>query len=681
MTVRAVIFGLIGATIIAGVAYINDYILEMASLLAGHLVSVGVFMFILVGGAFILLLRLGGRTDRIRPGEIAVVMTLMMAGCGVAVSGLLETFTPALVMPMHYTRTLQGWKKHNILQYAPPSMLPGDGKWEDPTTEREVVEDFLGAKGKPGQPISLSQVPWQYWQRCLVTWLPLIALAGIAMTCMALIVHRQWAHRERLRYPIAEVASSLISGRTVDQRPLFRNRAFWLGFAVVFSIHLINGYYRWNSSSIQIPLSFDFGQILQKWPILQKAEWSGNLVRPMINFTAVAFSFFLASDIALSLGISQLIYVPLSALMVTVGMDIKSDYMAGGLSAFQRFGGFMAFALILLYIGRNYYRHLFVRAFTFKRTEGVSSYEAWALRILTIATLGMMFIIWRLGLNIPMTIMLVGMVLITYLTVARISAETGLFFIQPRWQSLGVLLGLFGYLAFGPEAIVIVGLTCVVLSFDPSQSLMPYFINGLRTCDWLKVKPGRVGIGVGVVFVISLLVGVTAVLWANYNWPLTQHNFFTKYVPQSTFQTADKAVTALENSGHLKESLGLSGWERLVNMDPKPQFLWAAGVGFGMVLLLSVLRLRFTWWPIHPVFLLVWGTWPMARLSQSFFLGWLIKVIITRLGGGSAYRATKPLMIGVIAGDLLGAGIWELYGWIYYGFRHIPPASYWVFPH
>jgi len=681
MTVRALVFGLIGAMIIAGFAYINDWILKMASLLAGHLVPVAVLMFILLGGLAVLVLRLFGRKDRIKPGELAVAMTLMMVGCSIPVSGLMETFGPSLVLPMHYAKQMPGWKKHDILQYTPPSMLPGDAKWKDPDVQEKVVHGFLGRMGEEGKPIPLNAVPWGYWRRCLSTWMPLVVLAAIAMTCMGLIVHRQWSQRERLRYPIAEVATSLLSGRTADNKPLFRNRVFWTGFIIVFAIHLMNGYYNWNSNSIRIPLQYSFDQILTKWPALNKAEWGPDLTRPLINFTAIAFSFFLASDIGLSLGISQLAYAPLSAILITAGINIRSDYMSGGLSAYQRFGSFMAFALMLLYVGRKYYWHLLLRAFTFTKQEGVAGYEAWAARILFLVVIAMVVIISTLGLSPVMAVMVVGMVLVIYLTVSRISAETGLFFIQPRWQPLGVMLGLFGSFALGPEAIIIVGLICIVLCFDPSQSLMPYFTNALRACDRLGVKMGRIGWTTVATYALCLALAVTVVLWASYNWPLMKWRFFTESIPKASFQAADKAVTQLENSGQLQQSLGLTGWQRLLRIDPDSSFLWGAGAGLVAVLVLSSLRLRFTWWPLHPVFLLVWGTWPMVRLSPSFFIGWFIKSLVTRLGGNAAYQASKPLMIGVIAGDLLGAGIWMLYGAIYYAKFNQTPSSYWVFPH
>jgi len=682
MTVRAVIFGLLGGMLIAGLGYINDQVLRLASMLAGHLVPVAVLMLILIGGVTLSVLRAFGVHNRIRASEIAVSMTIMMVACSIPVSGLMETFTPSLVMPMHYYKQMPGWKKHKILQYVPPAMLPADARVDDDEAMHKLFDGFLTGKGSSDHTIPLSGVPWKQWERSLTTWMPLVVLAAIAMTCMGLIVHQQWARRERLRYPIAEVATSLLSGHVPGQRsPLYKNRLFWVGFLTIFIIHLANGYYRWNDASIHVPLSFAFSGITEKWPLIRKAEWGPSLTTPQIFFTAIAFSFFLSSDVGLSLGISHLVYVPLAASLVTIGVDMRSDYMAGGLSAWQRFGGCAAFTLILLYVGRNYYWNLIKRALSFTQQEGVSDYEAWAARILLGVLVAMVLILWQLGLGLPMTIMVIAMVMITFVIVARISAETGLFFIQPRWQALGILMGLFGYYALGPEAIVIVGLVCVVLCFDPSQALMPYFVNALWACDTLKVKASRVGWSASASYVIFLVVAVVATLWANYNWGLNQHPFFTDRTPKMTFQAADKVVSHLEPMDKLQGSEQLDPWERITKIDPNPKFLWAVGIGFALVLGFSMMRLRFTWWPLHPVIFLVWGTWPSVRLGQSFFLGWVIKVIVTRLGGNATYQATKPLMIGVIAGDLLGAGIWMLVGGIYYYIFRLNPASYWVFPH
>jgi hypothetical protein len=80
------------------------------------------------------------------------------------------------------------------------------------------------------------------------------------------------------------------------------------------------------------------------------------------------------------------------------------------------------------------------------------------------------------------------------------------------------------------------------------------------------------------------------------------------------------------------------------------------------------------------VLFLVAGTWPLANFGPSFLLGWMIKVAITRLGGGARYRQFRPLMIGAVGGDLLGGLLWMVIGAIYYGLTGLQPKSYIIFP-
>ncbi len=49
--------------------------------------------------------------------------------------------------------------------------------------------------------------------------------------------------------------------------------------------------------------------------------------------------------------------------------------------------------------------------------------------------------------NLPLRLsyLAVGMLLLIYLVMARINAETGLFHCEPLWEPIAVLIGLFGY--------------------------------------------------------------------------------------------------------------------------------------------------------------------------------------------------------------------------------------------
>jgi len=77
-------------------------------------------------------------------------------------------------------------------------------------------------------------------------------------------------------------------------------------------------------------------------------------------------------------------------------------------------------------------------------------------------------------------------------------------------------------------------------------------------------------------------------------------------------------------------------------------------------LLLTSLRLRFLWWPLHPIGYAMAGTAIMLNLWFSMFAAWVLKGLLVRYGGLKAYRRSLPFFLGLILGDFLSAGVWIL---------------------
>jgi len=82
--------------------------------------------------------------------------------------------------------------------------------------------------------------------------------------------------------------------------------------------------------------------------------------------------------------------------------------------------------------------------------------------------------------------------------------------------------------------------------------------------------------------------------------------------------------------------------------------------GAAICLLLGLLRLRFWWWPFHPIGYIIANGWGVAWYTVPFFVGWVVKSLVIRYGGLRLYRATVPLAIGLIIGDMLNRGLWSV---------------------
>jgi hypothetical protein len=76
-----------------------------------------------------------------------------------------------------------------------------------------------------------------------------------------------------------------------------------------------------------------------------------------------------------------------------------------------------------------------------------------------------------------------------------------------------------------------------------------------------------------------------------------------------------------------------------------------------MMILLTVCRYLFYWWPLHPIGLVVVASSPTLGAIFPIFLAWLIQTILLRIGGGKLYRSVHPLFIGILVGYILGQGL------------------------
>jgi hypothetical protein len=82
--------------------------------------------------------------------------------------------------------------------------------------------------------------------------------------------------------------------------------------------------------------------------------------------------------------------------------------------------------------------------------------------------------------------------------------------------------------------------------------------------------------------------------------------------------------------------------------------------GSAVALFLGAMRLRFWWWPFHPLGYIAANSWGGHWHYMPFFVGWTAKTLVIRYGGLRLYRTTIPLAVGLIVGDMLNVGVWTV---------------------
>jgi hypothetical protein len=671
VTLRAVILGLIGVIFVSSYTYFNDWIM-------GQTMFVGNFMPISVYGVLVLFLAflypLWQRITRrgaLKRAEIAVALVLVLAACAIPGSNFLRLFTPALVMPHHFQGTEAGWQQQEIMDLVPENMLarvaPPLGEDGQPVADGHdygsVVSGFITSLGEATDWPTVGDVPWFAWRGAIFFWLPIVLSLWIALVSLAVVVHRQWSDHEHLPYPIVGFTKSLLPGEDGQRSPIFANPIFWLGLIGVFAIHAYNYLNLWFPNILfgQIPLGVDFSPLTELSDTFAQGGGQSLLEKFTLYFTVVAVAYFLPKEVSLSLGIGPFIWVFIAGIFATYGIGTsgwQGNWPFGlTMDAMMIMGAYFGMLLVLLYTGRQYYAAVFRRAFGFSAAEQVESAAIWGARFFMLGMLFFTIYAARFaGLDWPMALLFGLGCVAVYLVMGRLLAETGLFFIVVTGTPATILWAFFGTRALGPEVLFIMFMLSLVLFYDTREALMPYVVNGLKLADDCKAKVGRVAFFVVVALMVGLAVGIPTTIYFQYAQPVSLSGPSEWKVQQAKrpFNETIGIIQRLDAQGQLEQAGQVTGLKRFLEASPHRNGLIVFVAAAALVLVFSALRLRFTGWPLHPVMFLVWSTYAGDSFAQSFLFGWFIKIMITRFGGARVYQQCKPLMFGLIAGEMLG---------------------------
>jgi hypothetical protein len=695
MTLRAVIIGVISAVVFAvGGRYVEAYGLG-PRMVRGQM-PVSIYGFLI---CFVLLLNpLVGRLRaswRFRPSEIATILALLLSVCTIIDVGMLRFFPNMCVNLIQAERTRPGWQKAQVLKLTPPSLLANDCNYTPAVVENWVLPgDPIVWPQRAWNPLSWAEpnasrdfadsaksswlrVPWAAWKGPLVSWGLVIAFSFIAVISLSVIVHRQWARKERIPYPLAEISSSLLVEDDSGRTKIFRNRLFWVGVVTVLTIRLVNSVALWYPDTITLPMTYSFAVLRETFPRLSEIRCAQHLTSATIYPAAMGLTFLVASDIGFSLGITNILSSVVLYLLMIWGMNISGDYMQGGYKEWQTYGSYLGFACILVYIGRRYYWQSLKQAVTFIPQTETELASARAVRIFFIAMVGLVLTLVMVGLSWPLAVFAAFTTMLMYVVLARLNAEAATFFYSPTWMMPGIVVGLFGLDTIGPTALIVVGLFAFVLSGDQFEAVMPFVANGLKTASDTGVKVGRLGLLIGAGLLLATSAAVFSEIWSGYQ--NAGYNYTGPQYPTMVYNSAERAITKLNLTGDLQTVNSYSGLEHLLHMRPETGFLLYAAIGFGAVIAISALRLRWTWWPFHPLVLITFGAWTMGRYGASFLLGWMLKALVLRLSGSAKYMELRSMMIGVVVGDLLAGFIIFIMLWVYYVWTGIQPPKFDLF--
>ena len=102
-------------------------------------------------------------------------------------------------------------------------------------------------------------------------------------------------------------------------------------------------------------------------------------------------------------------------------------------------------------------------------------------------------------------------------------------------------------------------------------------------------------------------------------------------------------------------------WTAATTLEPAGVYWEGMGfIGIGAVAMtvLTWMKSRFLWWPLHPIGFPIMATRVTDQIWFSVMLAWLIKVLVLRYGGTPLFRRSRYFFLGMILGAVVVRGLW-----------------------
>ena len=562
------------------------------------------------------------------------------------------------------------------VESAPAEMLAD----VDRQSDSRVLDGFVTGLAEGDQTLPVSEVPWGAWLRPWLFWMPLVLAISAAVIGLSLVFHRQWVDNEHLPYPTVQFVHELLPEEGGLMPAVLRNRWFWAGLSVVLLVHLNNYAARWWPQALmRIPTYIDLRPLQELLPGLQASNKAQILVL-RLDFAAFGFAYLLARDVSFSLGIAPWIYWMIMGYLVsTFGIDLSAQYgtFNPGLQPSLHAGAYVAMFVLLVMAARGHLAAAFRRGLWLgPPSDDVPEHEAWGVRAFLAGTVCFVVLLAWVGLPLWLGLLYACGAIVIFTVVSRMLAEGGVFTTQSCWYAGALLWGFLGARFIGPDRMLIMGIVSSVLLITYREVLMGFSASALQLSGREGVRPGRIALSGGLAVAVALVIAGCTTLYLQYSHGSTRTGdvWTLENVPCAPYENDVAIRNRLASQDLLGESLaGKSG--SLANIAPHADCV----IAFALVVAFTWLRRRFPWWPLHPLMFLVLGTNDAVLLSGSFLAGGTVKSLAQRYGGWKVCNNLKPIIVGLIAGEMFVGILTAVIGIVYYFVTGEPPVRYKVF--
>ncbi len=465
------------------------------------------------------------------------------------------------------------------------------------------------------------------WLTPVLWWTGFMVVLSFVMLCVSALVRRQWTERERLTYPIIQLPLEM----TGKASRFFKNRMMWGGFCVAAGISLLNGLAHFWPNLPELPITRRHYRFSDK-PL----SLFGTIIVAYYPF-AIGLIFLMPIDLLFSTIVFYGLYRVQAAIGREVGWHSLPDFPYRNE---QSFGGFVGIMFYLLWVGRGHLKWIGQNLFRIapSRDEPLPYPIAILGAFVGLVLIGLFVI--QIGMTTGIMLIFLTIYMIVAVVITRMRAEAGIFVhnfhhaspVMAMMNSVGS-----GYLAPGNLIAF-----AILRPFNHGfrAHLMPHQLEAYQLASKTRSRYGGM---IGAILWATLL-GAIATFW------IQLHLYYKHGASSGYFHTW---------------RIGSGTFRLLENWLSYPGSVDWAGISFmGGGLLVTVgtilMRLRFFWWPLHPLGYVMSTNGEMSDLWMVFIISYVLKYSLLKYGGYKAHRKAVPFFLGLILGDYTMGSLWNI---------------------
>jgi len=555
--------------------------------------------------------------------QVLLVYSFLVIAISMPSVGVVRQILPQITVPYYFAGPENNYD--TLVEDVPAWLSPS----------RDVIQTMYEGSDQ-------GFVPWEGWITPLVAWTLFILATYVAMYSLMVVFRRQWIEKEHLTFPIVRLVLDMAdqTGHRVAGGFL-RNPIMWIGFGLATVYNVMNMLNAWNPGVPALGKNFNIGALFTERP------WSGmgglSIYWRPENF---GIGYLVPTDILLSVWIFALLMRFANVAQIAMGYDVSGFPFERQ----QAWGGYIAFGLVLIWVGRHHIGSVLRKALT-GAPQIDDSDEPFSYRTAVIAGLlgflGMIVFGVMSGLWLWVALVYFGLCLLFSVVYARARAEAGaaLIWLFPIMQAWEMMFNVGGSQVFQRGTswrnIGAMGMH-YWLSRGYFPSMSAYQMEGFRIADEAGIKQRTMVYWM----IAALIIGLVGAYVIHLN---VYYSFGANVLEGGTTQggarvrAATRAWDAL--SAHV-QAHKVTDWKST-----------GAGIsGFVITIILVVLRTFFLRFPLHPLgFVMVMSY--AGPIWGPFFLVWIIKSLMLRVGGMGAYRRAIPFFLGLVIGHFFTAGV------------------------